>query len=430
MKKRFTDIYIANLDLIGEGLPVWFNHHRSECIEALNLTGIPGRKDERYLHTDLDMLLGREWENYFTPHLSPEIDASNKFKPNQFIITNGFAVDDVELHKTPEGIIYGSLRAACREYEEIVRHHYGNSGDHEELFTALNGVFVQDGAFVYIPDGVKSDTPVMLRYKYDSPAEAVANYGRTLIVAGGNSRAGVIVEHHPATHGPGSAMMVNYVREISIADSAGVEITDIFRGDDETGIICNSFARLEAKSSYSQVMLGLGGQTSRIYYAVQLDGEKSEATVNGLYLNGGDERSDIGVDVRHIAENCRSDVKVKGVAAGRAEGSFTGMAYVAPGAQHTQAVQQSRNLLIGSQSRIYAQPRLEIYADDVKCSHGASVGELDREAVYYMRQRGLDEKQARNLQLHGFVNDVLGNCGCEECCEWMREMAYSKIDLL
>ena len=142
-------------------------------------------------------------------------------------------------------------------------------------------------------------------------------------------------------------------------------------------------------------------------YEIDLDGRDAENTLRGAFIVGGDEHAEVQVRVNHNSSDCRSDSLVKGVAGGRAVGEFEGLVYVAPDAQRTDARQTSRNIELGGEARIVTKPQLEIYADDVKCSHGATVGQLDSDAVMYMRQRGLSEAQARRLQIEGFVRDIV-----------------------
>ena len=155
------------------------------------------------------------------------------------------------------------------------------------------------------------------------------------------------------------------------------------------------------------VTVELGEGEAALAYDTLLEGRGAEAVQAAIFMAGDGERKSVKVRVEHRVSDCRSDVSVKGVASGTGFGSFDGMVYVAQDAQHTEAYQQSRNLVLGGRARILTSPQLEIYADDVKCSHGATVGQMSDEAIYYMRQRGLSEAEAKGLQLTGFVNEVV-----------------------
>jgi Fe-S cluster assembly protein SufD len=179
----------------------------------------------------------------------------------------------------------------------------------------------------------------------------------------------------------------------------------------ESAASCKSFAKLSSRARMETVAVCFGAEAVELKYDTELAGTLSETTHHALFVVAGQERIAVDVATRHLVPECRSDVCVKGLGAGQGRGEFRGLVYVAPGAQQTEAFQKSRNLLLGEGARILTSPQLEIYADDVKCSHGATVGQLDDDAVYYMRQRGLSEEQARGLQLAGFVNDIADRLG-------------------
>lgn len=168
--------------------------------------------------------------------------------------------------------------------------------------------------------------------------------------------------------------------------------------------------------------------SSELRCRIGLEGCGAESVLNGFFVAAGAEHCVADIRTEHRATDCRSDSKVRGVAGGTARGAFRGMVYVAPGAQRTDARQQNRNVLLGEEARIDTQPQLEIYADDVKCSHGATVGLLDGEAVLYMRQRGLSESQARSLQIVGFVGDAVSHCGIGELSGLLTEAVAAKLE--
>lgn len=181
-----------------------------------------------------------------------------------------------------------------------------------------------------------------------------------------------------------------------------------------------------AASRLKLTTVALGSATTRC--TINLDGPYAESEVNGVFAVGEEEHAVMQIRTNHNVADCRSSSQVRGLAGGRAVGEFRGMVYVAPDAQRTDAYQQNRNMLLSDTARIDTLPQLEIYADDVKCSHGATVGQMDQEAVYYMRQRGIDEQQARRLQLAGFVGDLVMQCGCETLCAALQEELTFKLE--
>jgi Fe-S cluster assembly protein SufD len=178
---------------------------------------------------------------------------------------------------------------------------------------------------------------------------------------------------------------------------------------------------LEEGAKADVVLFCIGGEHS---VEVNLVGAHAEFDLWGLYMVAGRDKAEISVRINHLTPDCRSSQLIKGIAAGEATGAFTGMIHVAPGSRRTDATLENRNLQLDDAARIYTRPQLEIYADDVKCGHGATVGQLDEEAIYYMRQRGVGEREARRMQLQGFVDDIINRCPTAES----RELFTAKAD--
>ena len=215
-------------------------------------------------------------------------------------------------------------------------------------------------------------------------------------------------------------------RVISVGRGAKVVVADVC----EKGCANSALTLRLAEGSHvdmTAVYLGEGGD---VRHRVELVGAEAEFEYHALYVVGGEERMNLALDVRHEVADCRSSEIVKGIAAGTARGRFSGMIYVAPDAQRTAAFQQSRNLLLNDRAEIKTEPQLEIYADDVKCSHGATVGMMDEDAIWYMRQRGLDEAAARRLQMMGFAADVTSHIADEELRSELEVLIDRKLDSL
>ncbi|WP_295935348.1 SufD family Fe-S cluster assembly protein [uncultured Alistipes sp.] len=212
--------------------------------------------------------------------------------------------------------------------------------------------------------------------------------------------------------------------EIVVAERAELEVTELF--------LAEAFAEVGVKQAAHSTcrMTVVQLASANISCGIDLDGEHAENALGGVFLAGGTEHCVVRLRTNHNVPDCRSDSYIKGVAGGTALGEFNGLVYVAPDAQRTDARQQNRNILLSDTARILTQPQLEIYADDVKCTHGATVGQIDTDAILYMRQRGLSETQARRLQIEGFVGDVVRRCGIEPLCEALMEAVNVKMEKL
>ena len=210
--------------------------------------------------------------------------------------------------------------------------------------------------------------------------------------------------------------------DVRLAEGASLALTEIFVS--EAFVEC--LIRQEARSRCS-VMTAMFS-SANVRYRTDLDGAEAESELDGVFVAGGDEHCVVELRTAHNVPDCRSRSAVKGVAGGRALGEFRGLVYVAPDAQRTDARQQSRNVLLGAEARIDTKPQLEIYADDVKCTHGATVGMMDNEAILYMRQRGLSLQQARSLQIEGFVDDIVLRCPLDAVREALVVAVAEKLE--
>ena len=210
--------------------------------------------------------------------------------------------------------------------------------------------------------------------------------------------------------------------DVRLAEGASLALTEIFVS--EAFVECR--IRQEARSRCS-VMTAMFS-SANVRYRTDLDGAGAESELDGVFVAGGDEHCVVELRTAHNVPDCRSRSAVKGVAGGRALGEFRGLVYVAPDAQRTDARQQSRNVLLGAEARIDTKPQLEIYADDVKCTHGATVGMMDNEAILYMRQWGLSLQQARSLQIEGFVDDIVLRCPLDAVREALVGAVAEKLE--
>ena len=249
-------------------------------------------------------------------------------------------------------------------------------------------------------------------------------------------RAGIEILHTAGTHScevaPGEERTLLVLHEagessalrIVVHRGARLRLTELLAGGASRTLAIEQ----EEASTSDITLLQLGPAAAEC--RIDLNGPQAESRLNALFLAAAEERCEIALRTNHNSSDCRSESLVKGVAGGSATGLFRGLVYVAPDAQRTDARQTSRNIELGDGARIVTRPQLEIYADDVKCSHGATVGQLDGDAILYMRQRGLSESQARRLQIEGFAADIVEHCAAEPLREPLREAVTEKLESL
>ena len=429
IEKKLTELFLSNAELLDEGQSPLLTRPRRAALEALNLLGIPPKgpgNGDRYHYTDLRGVFGEEWEHYFTPShpgVAPD-DLPGQMHRMKFL--NGFCCDARHLTRRADGVVFGSLAAAAREYPGLVGKYYNTLPDGRGSAVAeLTAAFVQDGAFVYVPRGIRVELPFAVECGLYGDGEAVASFGRNLFIFEEGSQAQLVIDSRTLS---GERNLACRTRELFIGSGARVEMVESCRLNARSSLISASYARQQGDSVLHGVSVGLSAGLMRNEQTVLLEGRGAENHTNGLTIAGEQEHLDFATDIEHIASDCTSYQLFKGLAADGGTSVFSGRIYVAQDAQRTQAFQQNNNLLLSDDAHVYAKPQLEIYADNVKCSHGATVGQLDPEAIYYMRQRGIGLEDARRLQMYGFVLDVLGESRVQEMNELFDREIASKIE--
>ena len=408
LEKRLEDLYLANADMIGEGMGSSVNRPRSEALEVLHTRGIPHRgtaDGDRYRYIDPYEALDADYEHYFTPSYTQQTQTLTKQSPNTLSLLNGFCATPDELTHRDDGVVYGSLRAATTAYPELFERYYNLlAADHGDAITALKTVFTQDGAFVYVPRNVQATQPLCIDYGYYGEEERIALTTRNLFIIEQGASLRIETSHRSLND---AAVLDLTLSEWFVGDRAQVDCIESIRLNSHSKLFADSFARQQRSSRLRTVTAALEGELVRGNHTVDLAGEGADNHTYGLMLSGKDEQIDFYTTLRHMATDCTSREEFRSVASQGGMASFFGRIYVAPDSQRTEAYQQSNNLLLDNLSHVHTKPQLEIYADDVKCSHGATVGSLDDEAIYYMRQRGISAENARKLQMEGFVNHIL-----------------------
>lgn len=429
IEKKLTELFLSNAELLDEGQSPLLTRPRRAALEALNLLGIPPKgpgNGDRYHYTDLRGVFGEEWEHYFTPShpgVAPD-DLPGQMHRMKFL--NGFCCDARHLTRLADGVVFGSLAAAAREYPGLVGKYYNTlPHGHGSAVAELTAAFVQDGAFVYVPRGIRVELPFAVECGLYGDGEAVASFGRNLFIFEEGSQAQLVIDYRTLS---GERNLACRTREIFVGSGARVEMVESCRLNERSSLISASYARQQGDSVLHGVSVGLSAGLMRNEQTVLLEGRGAENHTNGLTIAGEQEHLDFATDIEHIASDCTSYQLFKGLAADGGTSVFSGRIYVAQDAQRTQAFQQNNNLLLSDDAHVYAKPQLEIYADNVKCSHGATVGQLDPEAIYYMRQRGIGLEDARRLQMYGFVLDVLGESRVQEMNELFDREIASKIE--
>ena len=325
---------------------------------------------------------------------------------HQLVMVNGrFSAELSQLGDLPAGVVVCGLEEALELHPETVDAHLGRYAKFEEhAFVALNTALYRDGAFVWVPRGVVLDKPVNLVLLGRSEGEPSAFFPRTLVVAEESSQLTLIEQH--ASVGDGTYFTCP-VTEIVTGANAVVDHYKLQRESIEALHVATLQMWQDRDSNFRSHSISWGGGVVRNDVNAVLDGEGCEATLNGLYMAEGKQVVDNHMRVEHVKPHCDSHELYKGILEGRSRAVFSGRIYVHRGAQKTDAKQTNRNLLLSDEALCNSHPQLEIFADDVRCTHGSTVGQLDREAVFYLRSRGIGEEAARSLLTYAFAADIV-----------------------
>lgn len=280
----------------------------------------------------------------------------------------------------------------------------GKIADFErEAFTALNTALWQEGVVIRIPDGKIIEVPIVLEFHSGDNDAPQASFPRVLVIAGKNSQA-TVVERHSGT---GGRYLTNTVTEIALAENAALDHYKVQEEAPDAFHVGSTHVRQERSSNFRSHYVSLGAKLVRNEIRITFNGEGCEATLNGLYLGGDSQHVDNFTVIDHAKPHCASHELYKGILTDKAHGVFNGKIFVRQDAQKTDAKQTNQVLLLSDDAVINTKPQLEIFADDVKCTHGATIGQLDEDALFYLRSRGIGLEAARNLLIYAFANDIL-----------------------
>lgn len=412
IKQDLIGLYRDNTEVLAACSGDILNHPREKALLDFDRLGIPTTKNESYRYTPLD----KYFDGFFDVELRAnpfQVDLHEIFKCDVpeletmvVLVLNGFYYGVSREGSLPGGVIVCGLNEAATRYPEKLLPHYSRYADTAaDGIVALNTLFSQDGVFVYIPDGVTVEQPIQI-INISHAFRNLRLTRRNLIVAGAGSHADVVVcDHTLCSH----AFLTNSLTEVVVGPGASLNYNRLQNENSASTHISNLFIHQEANSRFTGNTVSLHGGLIRNNFQATLNGPSCESNLFGLFLCDDNQHVANYVLMDHAAPHCHSNQLFKGILDDNATGAFNGKILVRKDAQKTEAYQKNNNILLSSSARMNTKPHLEIYADDVKCSHGATVGQLDTEAMFYLRSRGIGQKEARHLLMYAFANDIVGN---------------------
>jgi len=392
--------------------PSWLADARRAALGRFEALGLPTARHEDWRFTSLSALaplaLARAPEGGGDRAAALLARAAVPGGARLVFLNGRYRADLSRAAALPRGAILGSLAEALADEPDKVRPHLGRlARPDDQAFVAANAALFEDGAFLHLPPHAAVDAPIALVFLSDTSAGPLASHPRTLVVAGEGARATV----EEVYVGDGGAYLTNAVTEIVLGEGAQVEHVRLQVEGETAFHVSSVHAEERAEASLAAHAFTLGGRLSRAEIRARLAGEGAKIAANGLAMAAGEQVADNFSWVEHAVARCTTDETYKGVLDGKARGVFSGRIRVLPGAQKTVARQTTSNLLLSDDAIVDAKPQLEIFADDVKCGHGGTVGQLDEAALFYLRSRGLAEAEARSLLVWAFASEMVGLVG-------------------
>jgi Fe-S cluster assembly protein SufD len=410
-KERYLSLF-DRFEKNGAGTgPSWIREVRRSAISCFADLGFPSTRNEDWKYTSVTPLAQVPFETKVPPAstISGDIVAPLSFTDpayNRVVFVNGvFSPELSALRGIASGIQVGSLAEALHDDAAKVEPYLARHARYQNhSFVALNTAFIEDGAFVFVPEGLVLEEPLYLVFVSTTEGQPTVCHPRNLVVLGNASQARIVESYV----GVGSGIyFANAVTEIVAGDGAVVDHYRLQRETDQGFHVGALAVHLSRHSNFTTHSLTLGGSLVRNDVHAVLDGEGIECVLNGLYLVDGQRHVDNHTHIEHVKPRSSSRELYKGVLDGKARGVFNGKILVHKAAQKTDAKQTNRNLLLSPDAVVNTKPQLEIYTDDVKCAHGSTIGQLDLDALFYLRSRGIDEESARSLLCYAFASDIV-----------------------
>ena len=386
------------------------NQLRSNAVNRVNALNLPTKNDEEWRFTDISPLTRVSFQpvRVASPFQSSDVEHFYLTETvTRLVFIDGIYAPHLstQIAETSKnsGVVVSSLAAASSEDLAAIESHLGYHTElQDNIFAALNTAFLHEGALIIVPRNISVETPVHLLFI--ATQKEVSSHPRCLLIAEPGSTVTVIEDYVTLQE---ETYVTNTVAEFVLADSAHVNHIRIQRDSKEAFHMANCSVSLARESRYQSVSVAFGARISRYNLNVLLQGEGAECTADGLALISNRQLADTHACIDHIKPHCTSHQLHKCIIDDAAHAVFNGKIIVRPGAQLTNSTQSNRNLLLTSKARIDTKPQLEIFADDVKCAHGATVGQLDNEEIFYLKSRGLSEVTARNLLTYAFGAEVI-----------------------
>jgi Fe-S cluster assembly protein SufD len=408
-----------------------FHKVRKDAISKFAKLTFPTQKDEEWKYTNISSLL----KHNFSPAAVQENVSSetinmflfDKMEHSLLVFVNGnFSPELSKLIDIPKSVVIGSLAEALKNNNPVVKKHLGKYAENENyFFTSLSSAFTKDGAFIYVPDGKVVEDPIHIIFITKSGSEKILTQPRNLFVAGKNSQV-TIIEHYVSDED--TVYFTNSVTEIVADENAIVDHIKLQEESNKAFHIARMEVDQERSSNFSSHLISHGAEISRNDFNARFNDEGSECMLNGLFMIGTEQLFDAHTMIDHAKPHCNSHEHYKGILQDKSKGVFNGKVMVRQDAQKTNAFQQNNTILLSDDAVMNTKPQLEIFADDVKCSHGATIGKLNDEAKFYLKSRGIGEDAATAILIHAFASDVITSIKIPALRDYLEEIITKRFN--
>lgn len=422
------DQFIAHFRPMSSNGRNWGQTVRNQAEEALQTLNIPTTKWEAWKYTSVKPLVSEAYSQVadFRPESIEDFLIPN-MEADILVFANGVFVPELSrVTHNRDTLTVQHLKGMDAEATVIFEQYFGQLVPSDtDIFAAINTAFAQEGVLVHVPAGKVAPTPIHIIHLADAQAENIAIQTRNLFVVEKGAEAKIVESFHTLSAGK---TLRNAVTEIFVGANAGLEYIKLQTEGDSSSQIDRTEAKQGNDSRFAIHTITLSGDTVRNNLHIHLDGQHVESNLMGAYLLSGTQHVDNHTEVDHKLPNGYSNELYKGITTDQATAAFNGKIHVFKDAQKTNAFQSNRNILLSNEANVYTKPQLEIYADDVKCSHGATTGRLDEEALFYLKARGIKEADARILLIYAFATEVTDHISIEAVREYISgriEQRYS-----
>lgn len=416
-EKQYIDLYGECRDMLRKHSCEVMNAVRDEAFENFKRLGFPTKKVERYKYTDIPSLFEPDYglninrlEIPVDPYKAFKCDVPNLSTSLYFVVNDSFYDKALPKKELPEGVIVDSLTRIAAEKPELISRYYAKIAKTEEDgITALNTMLAQDGLLIYVPKGTVVDRAIQVINILRSDVDLMVNR-RVLIIVEDRAEIKLLFCDHAADD---RRFLATQVIEAYVGENAGLDLYCLEETHAKNVRVSNVFISQQANSRVNHNVITLHNGTTRNRTDLAFEGEGAECNLAGCVIADKDQHVDNNTLIDHKVGHCTSNELYKYVLDENAVGAFAGKVLVRHGAQHTTSQETNQNLCTTKTARMFTQPMLEIYADDVKCAHGSTVGQLNDAALFYMQQRGISKKEAKLLLEFAFINEVIDHMKLE-----------------